>query len=112
MLLFPALCHDFIEKCDDLLVDLVAAVDRLDHFVLGEFIGARLDHDDFFTGRSHGKSQIRPALQLITRVDDKFTVHVAQLCRRAGAVKRNVGNACRQRTAEHSHHFRIAFRIH
>ena len=112
MLLFPALCHDFIEKCDDLLVDLVAAVDRLDHFVLGEFIGARLDHDDFFTGRSHGKSQIRPALQLITRVDDKFTVHVAQLCRRAGAVKRNVGNACRQRTAEHSHYFRITFRIH
>ncbi len=50
MLFLAALSDDLIEELDDLLVDLVGLVDRLDHLRFRDLVGAGLDHDDLLAG--------------------------------------------------------------
>ena len=49
---------DLVEKGDQLLVDLIARVDRIHHGLLRDLIGAGLDHDDLFRGARDGQREV------------------------------------------------------
>ena len=84
----------------------------VDHCLLGNLIGAGLDHDHLFSGRCYGQSQVGYALLVSGWVDDKFAVDQAYLSGCAGAVKGNIGNAgCNGRT-QHGSQLRAALRIY
>ena len=75
--------------------------DRLDHDILGDFVRARLDHDDLLRGRSHGQVQIGHRTLLGVRVHDELAVDQADPAAADGAVKRNVGDRHGDRGTDH-----------
>ena len=79
MLLLAALCHNGINKCNDLLVYFVCLEDRVDHDVLRNFLCASLDHDNFLSCGRNGKSKIRYLLLSGCRVDNELAVNKTYL---------------------------------
>ncbi|CAN3989081.1 Guanine deaminase, partial [Dysosmobacter welbionis] len=47
-----------IDQGDDLLVLLMGHLDGLEHLVVGDLVGAGLDHDHLFAGGDHGDVQV------------------------------------------------------
>ena len=83
----------------DLLDLLVAELDGLHHGLFRNFLGAGLDHHDAVGGADHHQVQLAVALLVVGGIDDEIAVHLADAHRADGAVKRNVGNAERDRRA-------------
>ena len=111
MLFFAALGDDRVKELNDLFVDFITFVNCFNHLFIGEFIGTRLDHDDFFSCGCNSERKLGFLLELIARIDDKLSVDKPQLSHSARTVERNVGDAGRESGAEHSDNFRITLRI-
>ena len=112
MLGLAHLSHDFVDKGDDGLVDLMGLVDGLNHLLLRNLVGAGLDHDDLLFGGSHGQVQVAVLPLLLGRIDYKLTVHHAHLGHGTGAVKGDVRNAGGNRRTQHGNQLRAAGGIH
>ena len=89
-LLLTTLGDDGIEEADDLLVDLVGLIDRLDHLIIGDAVCTSLDHDDLIAGRCDGQVQVGYGLLCVGRVDDELTVDHTDLSGRAWTIPWNV----------------------
>ena len=81
-----------IDELDLLLVFLVGLLDGLEHLIVGNLVGAGLDHDHLLAGGDHGDVQIGDLALLAGGVDDQLTVHKAHLHGAHRAVPGNVGN--------------------
>ena len=111
MLRLTNLSNDLFDKCDDCLVNVVSLVDGFENLVFGNFLCTGFDHDDLFLGGSNRHLKVAFFPLLLGRVDDELTVYEADLSHCAGAVKRNIGNAGRDRSAEHSYELGTAFGV-
>ena len=95
MLRLAALCHNRINKLNDLLIHLMSLEDRLNHYLFRNFLCPGFDHNYLFSGGRHCQSHIRILLLLIGRIHNKLSVDHADLRRGTGTVERNVRNAGR-----------------
>ena len=111
MLRLANLFHDLIDKRDDRLVYIMALVDRLDHLVLRDLIGACLDHDHLLCCGCHGQLQITLVPLLLGRIHDELSVHHTHLRRCTRTCKRDIGNTGCNRGTKHSRNLRITLRI-
>ena len=66
--------------------------DGLVHLVVGELVGAGLDHHHLAGGGGHGQVQLGDLLLLIGGVHDDLTVHIAHLQAADGAGPGDVGH--------------------
>ena len=89
----------------------MAFIDCVDHHVFFHFIGACFDHDHLLACRSNRKLKISFIPLCLGRIDDQLSVYKTHLCHCAGTVKRNIGNRCRDRRAQHGRKLRTALRI-
>ena len=55
MLFFAAFCNDRVDECNNLFIYLMCFKDRLNHYIFRHFIGASLNHDNFFSRRGHSQ---------------------------------------------------------
>ena len=112
VLRLTALIHDVLDESDDILVEVVCCIDRLNHNVFRNFLSAGLDHDDLLLCGSYGKSQIGYLLLLSGRVEDQLAVDETHMGRRDRAVKRDIRNAGSDGSADHSGQLRAASGIY
>ena len=68
-----------VDQLDLLLVLLVGLLNGLEHLVVGDLVGAGLDHDHLLAGGDHGDVQIRDLALFAGGVDDQLAVHQAHL---------------------------------
>ena len=68
-----------VDELDLLLVLLVGLLNGLEHLVVGDLVGAGLDHDHLLAGGDHGDVQIADLALFAGGVDDQLTVHQAHL---------------------------------
>ena len=64
-----------VDELDLLLVLLVGLLNGLEHLVIGDLVGAGLDHDHLLAGGDHGDVQIADLALFAGGVDDQLTVH-------------------------------------
>ena len=50
--------YDLVNKLNDLQVDIMRKINRLDHLVFFDLIGTCLNHNDFFAGRGDCQVQV------------------------------------------------------
>ena len=112
MLRLSDLCYDLINELNDLLVYCICSVDCFDHLCFRNLICSGFDHDDLLCGRSNGQSQITVFPYFLRRIDDKLAVYHADLCHCTRTVKRNIGNAGRDCSTQHTDQFRTALGIY
>ena len=94
---------DALNECADLLEFLVRLHQRVEHLILGHFLGARLDHDDLVLGCAQGNVHLGNLALLGGRVDDGLAVHNADLTARDNVVKRDIRDRNRDRSAQQRH---------
>ena len=87
--------HHLVDEGDLLLVLLVGHLDGLEHGVVGDLVGARLDHDHLLAGGDHGHVQIRDLALLTVGVQHQLAVHQTHLQGAHGAVPGDVGDGQR-----------------
>ena len=112
MLRLANLFHNLVDKRNDRLVYIMALVDRLDHLVLRDLIGACLDHDHLLCCGSHGQLQITLVPLLLGRIHDELSVHHTHLRRCTRTCKRDIGNCGNQCGTDHGNDLRTACRIY
>ena len=81
-----------IDQGDDLLILLMGHLDGLEHLVVGDLVGAGLDHDHLFAGGDHGDVQVADLALLAVGVEHQLAVHKAHLQGAHGAVPGDVGD--------------------
>ncbi len=102
---------DLLDKRVDRLVDIVCHVNGLDHLLFLDLLGTGLDHDHFFRCGGHRQLQIALIPDRLRGVYDKLAVFHSDLRHCARTVKRDVGNAGRDRGTDHGEQFRTVLRI-
>ena len=112
MLGLAHLGNNLVDEGDYGLVHLMGLIDGLDHLVLGNLVGPRLDHDHLLFRGGHGEVQIAVLPLLLRRIDDKLSVNHAHLGHGAGTVKGNVRNTGCDGCSQHCHQLRAAGRVH
>ena len=81
-----------VDELDLLLVLLVGLLNGLEHLVVGDLVGAGLDHDHLFAGGDHGDVQVADLALLAVGVEHQLAVHKAHLQGAHGAVPGDVGD--------------------
>ena len=109
---FSAVSYDFVDKCNDLFVDLISFKNSFYHLCFRNFICSGLNHDDFFSCGSNSQFQVRFCILLQCRVNDQFTIDHTHLCCCTRSVKWDIGDAGCDRGTKHCYYFRIALRIY
>ncbi len=112
MLGLANLRYDFINKCNNRLVDLVGLIDGLNHLRLRNLICSGFDHDHFLPGGCNGQVQVAVLPLFLGGIDDKHAVNHPHLGHGTGTVEGDVRNAGCNRGAQHGHQLRAAFRVH
>ena len=112
LLLLADSIADLVDECDQLLVDFMGLIDRVDHDLLRNFLGAGFDHDDLVLHAGYGQCQVRDLLLIVGGVDDELSVHQAHLRHGAGTIEGNVGDRHSDGGSDHGGQFRRAVRIH
>ena len=87
---FSAVSYDFVDKCDDLFVDLISFKNSFNHLCFRNFVCSGFNHDDFFSCGSNSQFQVRFCILLQCRVNDQFTIDHTYLCCCTRSVKRNI----------------------
>ena len=67
--------------------------DGVVHLVVGQFLGAGLDHDDLALGGGHSQVELGGVLLLVGGVEDNLAVHIAHLHAADGTVPGNIRQA-------------------
>ena len=96
---------DALDEGAQLLDLFMAEEDRADHLLVGDFLRPRLDHHDrvLRTGKAEGEAALF-ALSVVG-IDDILAVHHADLHGAGRTGPGDVGNAQRDRAAEHRERF-------
>ena len=111
-LLFTALGDDALDPLDDLFVLLISDIDAADHLLVGDLVGASLDHHDLVLSGGNSQTQVTLVPLLLGGVDDGFAAHHTDLGHGNRAVKRNVGDRGGDRCAQHADQLGPAGGIH
>ena len=93
---------DALDKGTDLLDLLMRFHEGVEHVVLGHFLGAGFDHDDFILGGAQGHVHFADLALLAGRVDNDLAVYDADLAAANDVVERNVRNGNRDGRTQQS----------
>ena len=93
---------DVADELDEILDDGMAALDGFQHHVIGELVGAGLDHDDLFHAAGHGELELGALALLAVGADDvALFLGIAHLDTGDGALPGNVGDRQGDGSAQH-----------
>ena len=96
-----------------LLFDLLVGLhDGVIHDIVGQLLGAGLDHDDLLLGGGHGEVQLGGVLLLLIGVEDDLAVHIDHLQAADGAGPGNLGIGEAGGHADHGGHLGRAVVVH
>ncbi len=84
--------HYGIDEANDLLVDLVACHDGIEHGLVVDFIRSGFDHDDLVGAADHGQLQVVILVLLMSRIDDDLSVNESDRYACDRSVPRDIGD--------------------
>ena len=103
---------DALDEFDNVLVGLVAGDNAAVHHVIGNLVGAGLDHGDAGIGGGHRHCHLGALALFRIRIDDVFPVHIAHAHAGDGAVPRNIGDGKGNGGAHHGGNLRGAILVY
>ena len=111
--LVPAdLGHDLVDEGHLLLDVLVGGHDGVVHDVVGQLLGAGLNHDHLLVGGGHSQIELGGVLLLVGGVEDNLAVHIAHLQAADGAGPGDAGIGQAGGHADHGGHLGRAVPVH
>ena len=98
--------NDFFLEGNQFFDRFVPFEKSFQHDIFRQFLGSRFYHIDSLFGTSHCQFQKWNFFLFLARVDDEFTIYIADLNSCDRAIKRNIWDRKSQRATEHSSHLR------
>ena len=111
-LLLADLGNDLVDEVHLGLDLLVGLHDGVIHHIVGDLVGAGLDHDDLLLGGGHGQVQLGVVALLLVGVHDDLAVHIAHFQAADGAAPGDVGHSQAGGHADHGGSLRGAVPVH
>ena len=103
--------YQFVDLVDKPSDRLVTRLERAKHLVLGDLLGARLDHDQRVFAAGHHEVQLTPSSLVVGRVDQQRPVEEPDPHRRDRAGERDLREGQCRGGAGQRQHVRIVFRV-